>query len=253
VAGSTWQRVEGRPMYARVWPGPPEGAGLPIVLVHGLGVSSRYMVPTGLRLARTHRVYAPDLPGCGRSARPPHALNVTEQAAALAAWMTATGIPRAAFLGNSLGCQVIVALAERDPARVAGAVLVAPTMDPHAPHVWQQALRLLRDMPNEPLALWWIAGTDYLRAGPWRVLRTAQLALRDPLGPHLPAVGCPVLVVAGGRDPIVPVRWAAEVAAGLPQGRLVVLPAASHAANEACPAALVGVAEPFFRGLDGGR
>jgi pimeloyl-ACP methyl ester carboxylesterase len=233
-------------MYARIWPGPPAGDPLPIVLVHGLGVSSRYMVPTGMRLARTHRVYAPDLPGCGRSDRPPHALSVAEQASALAAWMTACGIPQAAFLGNSLGCQVIVELAERDPARVAGAVLNAPTMDPQAPHIWQEAGRLLRDMRHEPPGLWWVAGTDYLRAGPWRVLQTLELALYDRLLPHLAAVHCPVLVVAGARDPIVPVRWAREVAARLPRGTLAILPGASHAANYSRPEALVRVAAPFF-------
>ena len=42
----------------------PERTGLlPIVLVHGLSVSSRYMVPVARRLAPHRDVYAPDLPG----------------------------------------------------------------------------------------------------------------------------------------------------------------------------------------------
>ncbi len=39
----------------------------PVVLVHGLGVSSRYMLPTLALLAPRYRVFAPDLPGFGHS------------------------------------------------------------------------------------------------------------------------------------------------------------------------------------------
>ena len=39
--------------------------GPPIVLVHGLVVSGRYMVPLLDELASSHTVYAPDLPGFG--------------------------------------------------------------------------------------------------------------------------------------------------------------------------------------------
>ena len=41
----------------------------------------------------------------------------------------------------------------------------------------------------------------------------------------------PTLVVRGSRDPIVPQRWAKEVAELLPMGQLSVIPGAAHAAN----------------------
>jgi len=44
----------------------------PVVLVHGLGVSSRYMLPILVLLAPRYRVFAPDLPGFGHSTKPPH-------------------------------------------------------------------------------------------------------------------------------------------------------------------------------------
>src|SRR4028119_2296736 len=49
-------------------------ASPPVVLVHGLVVSGRYMVPLLEELARSHAVYAPDLPGFGRSEGPAGAL-----------------------------------------------------------------------------------------------------------------------------------------------------------------------------------
>ena len=42
----------------------------PIVLVHGLAVSHRYLMPTAALLARRHPVGVPDLPGFGLSGDP---------------------------------------------------------------------------------------------------------------------------------------------------------------------------------------
>ena len=46
-----------------------EGAP-PFVLIHGLVISSLYMIPLGEFLAKEREVYALDLPGFGRSEAP---------------------------------------------------------------------------------------------------------------------------------------------------------------------------------------
>jgi 2-hydroxy-6-oxonona-2,4-dienedioate hydrolase len=74
-----------------------------VVLVHGLVVSSRYMVPTAERLTSHCRVFAPDLPGFGRNEKPPRALDVAGLSDALSAWMGELGLERAALVGNSFG------------------------------------------------------------------------------------------------------------------------------------------------------
>ena len=105
-----------------------------IVLVHGLSVSSGYMMPTAVRLASSFHVYLPDLPGFGRSPKPSHILNVVELSDALASWMQTMNLPPATFLGNSMGCQVIVNFALRYPKCIERAILVSPTMDPKGSH-----------------------------------------------------------------------------------------------------------------------
>ena len=50
--------------HGRVW---PPG----IVLVHGFGVSGRYMLPLAAYLAVDHPVFLRDLPGFGDSSHPP--------------------------------------------------------------------------------------------------------------------------------------------------------------------------------------
>jgi pimeloyl-ACP methyl ester carboxylesterase len=216
-----------------------------VVLVHGLGVSSRYFVPLARRLEARNAVLAPDLPGHGRSATPPRALDIPPLADALGEWLDVAGMPAATLVGNSLGCQIAVDLAVRAPARVLRLVLVGPSMDPGAPSLARQAVRLGQDALREPIGLVLSATRDYLRMGPRRVLATARFGLADPLVGKLDRVGQPALVLRGGRDPIVSQGWAEEVARRLPGGRLVVLPRAPHAAHWDEPGAVARLVEEF--------
>jgi len=221
-----WERVAGLRGHAR-----DGGIGSPLVLVHGLAVSSLYFLPLARRLEGLHRVLAPDLPGHGLSGTPPRALGIEELADALLEWLDVCGVGRAPLVANSLGCQVAVDVAVRAPERVERLVLVGPTMDPAAPTLLGQALRLARDVPREPFGLNLAEARDYLRTGPRRILATARAALADPLEEKLPRVEAPALVVRGGRDPIVPQAWAERVTELLPRGRLAVVPGEPHAVH----------------------
>jgi pimeloyl-ACP methyl ester carboxylesterase len=101
----------------------------PVVLIHGLGLSGRYMLPVAERLARHVPVYLPDLPGFGDSAKPDRALDVPALADALAGWIEAMALAPVALLGNSFGCQIIADLAARHPVLVERAVLEERTSD----------------------------------------------------------------------------------------------------------------------------
>jgi 2-hydroxy-6-oxonona-2,4-dienedioate hydrolase len=217
-----------------------------VVLVHGLVVSSRYMVPTAERLAPHHWIFAPDLPGFGKSEKPPQALDVAGLSDALSAWMGEFGLERAALVGNSMGCQVIADLAVRHPGRVERAVLQGPTMDPKGRSVPRQGGRFLLDVPREPLSLVPIELLDYLSVGTRRAWRTFRFALEDRIEEKLPYMRVPTLVVRGSRDPIAPQRWAEEVAGMLPMGRLSVIPGAAHAANYGWAAQFARIIQAFI-------
>jgi len=239
---STWLTIGGVLMHARVSTA-AKTPGSPIVLVHGLGVSSRYMIPTALLLAPDYRVYAPDLPGSGRSGRPAHILNIDELADALAAWMRANGLRDAILIGNSLGCQTIAALA----ALIARAVFIGPTMDPQARTTLQEFGRLLVDSWRESFTQPFLTLFDYWLTGPYRTWRTLQYGLHDRLEAKLPQITIPVLIVRGGRDPIVPQSWVAEIERLLPCGRLIVIPSGAHTLNYSSPQHLLRVLRPFLR------
>jgi 2-hydroxy-6-oxonona-2,4-dienedioate hydrolase len=219
----------------------------PVILVHGLGVSSRYMIPTAVRLTPHRTIYVPDLPGFGKSGKPSRPLNITEMADALARWMNHVGIDRAPMLANSIGCQVIVDLALRRPEMVEGLVLVSPTVDRKARTVFRSFARLLLDVPRERLSLPFIALLDYLQAGMGRTALTFSYAMQDEVEKKLPFVRQPVLVVRGERDPIVPQSWAEEVNGRLPASRLVVIPGAAHGVNHNSPEELAQLVLDFLK------
>jgi 2-hydroxy-6-oxonona-2,4-dienedioate hydrolase len=204
------------------------------------------MLPAAEQLAPFARVHAPDLPGFGRSAKPSRVLDVPALADALAAWMDAVELERAALVANSFGCQVVVDLAVRHGERVERIVLNGPTIDPQGPSVARQIGRLLRDGRYEPPSLLLVLARDYRDAGARRLVRTFLYALRDPIAEKLPRVRAPALVVRGGRDPIVPQRWAEEATRLLPSGRLVVVPGVGHAVNYAAPHELARIVLRFL-------
>jgi pimeloyl-ACP methyl ester carboxylesterase len=220
---------------------------LPVVCVHGLLVSSRSMTPTARQLAMTTRVAAVDLPGFGRSDDPPAPLDIPALADALVAWMDAAGLTPAVLLGNSLGCQVITEAAVRYPAHVERLVLLGPTVDARHRGLVQQVARLLLDFTREPLDSALVVARDFLDGGVGQLVWTARYGLRDRIERTLPLIQAPTLVVRGGRDPLVPQRWAETVTRLLPDGRLVVIPGVGHAVNYNSPEAVARTVRAFMR------
>jgi 2-hydroxy-6-oxonona-2,4-dienedioate hydrolase len=242
-----WTVVDGRRMFASVSTHSFPTGLPPVVLVHGLSMSSWYLTPFARQLAPFCPIYIPDLPGFGRSERPPRALTMVELADALAGWMRAMGLERAVILGHSLGCQVVARFAERHPEMALGVILASPTMDSDVSGL-VFFLRSLLNFVYEPFTMTTLVLTGVPRADPWRTWRTFYHALTDHCEESYPAIRCPALVVCGTRDPIAPQRWAERVAGMLPERRpLCLLQGHTHAMNLTAPRALLRVTLPFLR------
>lgn len=218
----------------------------PIVLIHGLVIASRYMLPTARALVPLCSVYAVDLPGYGWSAKPRHPLSIAQLADALAEWMQALSIRQADFVGNSFGCQILASLAVRHPSRVHRLVLQGPTIDPEARSLMRQIGRLIQNSRRESPGLGSLMLRDYWQAGIRRIVATIRMALRDRIEERLPQITAPTLVVRGEHDPLVPERWASRVTDLLPCGKLVTLPGCAHTINYTAPDAFVRAMRPFL-------
>jgi pimeloyl-ACP methyl ester carboxylesterase len=223
----------------------------PVVLVHGYLVSSRYMVPTAEVLSVDFPVYAPDLPGFGRSGEPSSLLDVNGLADALAAWMKVVGLDNAIMVANSFGCQVAVGLADRHPELVNRLVLTGPIVEPARRNPLTVCARTVLDYLREPVSLLLVELPNILSVGPRRALFTFRVMVAEPIERRLPTVPMPSLVVRGANDMIVSQSWVEQVAALLPAGQPAVISGATHAVNYNSPVLLAGAIRQFASVSDG--
>lgn len=241
----SFTEVAGHTMFARQW-SPQETSRPPVVLIHGLVVSSSYFVPTARRIAGDRRVLAPDQTGFGRSDGPHEALSVSDLAAALIEWFRAMQLERATLIANSFGCQVATELAMRRPDLVSRLVLASPTLEPQARTVRRILRRWVKESRTQSPELKRLLVREYVRAGVPRAVGTLRRLLDDRIEDRLPYVDQPTLVVRGTADPICTQPWAQRVADTLPRGRLVTLEGAPHAMNFDAPDQFVEAISAFL-------
>jgi pimeloyl-ACP methyl ester carboxylesterase len=117
-------------------PAGPDPVRPPIVLLHGLTATRRYVVMGSRLLERSgYRVVAYDARGhgCSGPAPDPAAYGYEWLARDLEAVLDALEIPCAALAGASMGAHTALRFALAHPARVAALGLVTPAFDPSAP------------------------------------------------------------------------------------------------------------------------
>src|SRR6185436_18908060 len=113
--------------------GDETGEGVPVVLLHGLTASRRYVVMGSKSLERSgHRVIAYDARGHGRSspAPSPEAYGYGELAGDLRAVLDERGVERAVLAGASMGAHTLLRFALDHGDRVAGLVVITPAYMP---------------------------------------------------------------------------------------------------------------------------
>ena len=226
--------LDGLRLAALHLPGParPDEADSPpgtsVVMVPGLALSGRTLLPALRTFAGFADVWAVDLPGAGGSTPPDRAFDVDDHARTVLRWCDAAGLGRVVLLGHSVGCQPVLAAAQQDRGRVAAVVLSAPTGDPAAGN-WTSLLgRWLLDGLREPPRQLPGLVRDWLRADLRTAVSTLVALQRDDVVGRLTQVTCPVLVLRGERDAIAPQGWAEDLARRLPDGRLAVLRGRPH-------------------------
>jgi pimeloyl-ACP methyl ester carboxylesterase len=110
-----------------------DGEGLPIVLLHGLTATRRYVVMGSRALERSaHRVIAYDARGHGSSSPAPSAseYEYSDLGADAVAVLDRLGVERAVLAGASMGAHTALWLALNAPDRVGGLVVITPAYEP---------------------------------------------------------------------------------------------------------------------------
>jgi pimeloyl-ACP methyl ester carboxylesterase len=240
-----------------------EGEGPPLILLHGYADSADTwrLVIDRLR-TRGRATVALDLPGFGEADRLRREATILPQLdafieAAIERWAADSG--SVVIAGNSLGGTVAMRAAERDHARIAGIVPIAPAgLDMPTWFAAIQGAPLVRAMLRSPVpvpesAVRRAVGTTYKvlafasprkaedavvaaftshvrsRRDVVRMLATGERLMpeiRDPF--RLQLIRCPVLVVWGERDRMVLTSGAEQLAEAIPDARVELIPRCGH-------------------------
>lgn len=263
-------RVEGKLLRVRAEPEAEVPGRLPVVCIHGAGMSSVIWMDALRRLAPALRVLAPDLPGHGQSeADPAAAISIDGYRDAVLALLTQTetqthaqpNIGRAVLVGHSMGAAIALRCALSRPERVAALVLVNGAA---RLRVSGEVLALLeRTLPAGPPAFADRMPAEFgdlcfsprtlpdLRARWQAMLFCARrdVVLGDFLAcdgfdvrGELPRLHVPTLLFAGSDDLLVPPRLAQEAAGLIPGARLVVVEGTGHLTHIEAP-------DLFYRSL----
>lgn len=201
------------------------GAGVPVVMIHGFGGDLNAFMFNWSALAASRRVLVLDLPAHGSSPPRPGVVAAADFADVVRSTLDAFGIARAHLVGHSFGGTVALALAQREPARVASLALVAPTgLGPSIDGTYIDAFVAAEDGDHmhRALEMLW---ADPMTVTPEMVAYMLDVKRRPGVGPAQRAIAAtfhdgdrqtldlrqalcafpgPALVVWGTEDAIVP-------------------------------------------------
>jgi pimeloyl-ACP methyl ester carboxylesterase len=272
-----WVTPDGLGLYARDYEAKDGERGVPVLCLHGFTRNSRDFEDLApVIVASGRRVIAIDMRGRGGSDRDPRPANYHPKIYGrdVLGFLAALGIPRAVFLGTSMGGLITLTIALLRPTVIAAAILndVGPEVDPagiariqsyagRLPPVrsWQDAVDQIRSVNQAALPAY----------GPDDWQRMARRTFRDgPEGPVLdydPAIAsapagnakfasliawlafwrlarrAPTLLVRGEHSDILTAPIAAKMQRRAPSLQVAVVPGVGHAPTLAEPETLAAI------------
>ncbi len=250
--------VNGMQMYYEV-----SGEGDPLIVLHGAYMNIPSMGEIIPALAETHRVYALELQGHGRTTDIDRPITYQNLADDVAAFMNVIGLEKADVFGYSMGANTGLQLAIRHPEKVDQLIAASVSYDVEG---WQPAFReflpqlTVEMMTSMPFA------EDYkkLAADPegFPALVEKLIALEhEPMAweKEVRDLKAPVLIITGDADMVTLEHSVAmfrllggggmgDMGKPLPASRLAVLPASSHTAVIGQADLLQNIIEPFLMG-----
>ncbi len=250
--------VNGMQMYYEV-----SGTGDPIIVLHGSFMNIPSMGEIIPKLAETHRVYALEFQGHGRTTDIDRPITYPNLADDVATFMDSVGLAKADVFGYSLGAVAGLQLAARHPAKVNKLVSAAGA---YAFDGWQPEYRAMipqmtvEFFVNTPLA------TEYRKLAPdtsgFPELTRKLIALEKApfdLEQDVKQLKVPVLIITGDADAVTLDHSIAffkmlgggvmgDMGKPLSTSRLAILPATSHTALITQTDLLIAAIEPFLKG-----
>jgi pimeloyl-ACP methyl ester carboxylesterase len=251
-------QINGMQMYYEV-----SGRGDPLVVLHGAYMNIPSMGAIIPKLARTHRVYAVELQGHGRTTNIDRPITYPAMADDVAAFMDAVKLEKADVFGYSMGSVVGLQLAIRHPAKVNKLVGASIAYDVQG---WQPEFKAMIPQMNVEMFKGSPLEKEYAKLAadpkgfPDLARKLIQLE-KEPMAweKEVKALKLPILIIAGDADVATLEHTVAmfrllggggmgDMGKPLPSARLAILPSTSHTAVITQPDLLHAFIEPFLKG-----
>jgi len=230
-----------------------DGAGEPALLLMGLGGEHHAWDLVRPELARRHRLVLVDNRDAGASDEAPGPYSLDDMAVDALAVMDAVGVERFHVIGASMGGAIAQRVALQAPTRVASLVLLstwgrtdaflatilaswrlmAERLSPEAllraQTPWAFTYRFFQN-PAPEVRAWQaaLAERGVLKSVPAYQRQVDACLAHDTLD-LVPLLRTPSLVLVGEDDILTPPRYARALAAALPAGEVMLVPATGHA------------------------
>jgi len=252
-------QVNGMQMYYEV-----SGTGDPLVVLHGAYMNIPSMGTIIPQLARTHKVYALEFQGHGRTTDLGRPITYQNLADDVAAFMDVVGLQKADVFGYSMGSAAGLQLAIRHPEKVNKLVAASVAYDLRG---WQPAFTAMIPQMTVEMIVQMPFAADYRKLAPnpdgFPALVAKLIALeKEPMRweADVRKLKIPILVIAGDADVATLEHTVAlfrllggggmgDMGQPLSASRLAVMPATSHTAVITQPDLLHAFIEPFLKGV----
>ncbi len=250
--------VNGMKMYYEV-----SGEGEPLVVLHGAYMNIPSMGAIIPKLAETHKVYAVELQGHGRTTDIDRPITYPNLADDVAAFMDAIDLKKADVFGYSMGAVAGLQLAIRHPEKVNKLAAASVGYDAEG---WQPEFKAFIPQMTVEMFVGMPFAEDYRKLAakpdgfPDLVKKLIQLE-KEPMAweADVKALKTPVLIIAGDADVATLEHTVAffrllgggamgDMGKPLSASRLAILPATSHTAVINQTDLLYAFIEPFLKG-----
>lgn len=253
-----YAEVNGMKMYYEI-----SGQGDPLIVLHGAYMNIPSMGAIIPELAKTHKVYALEFQGHGRTNDINRPITYPNLADDVASFMNAVGITEADVFGYSMGSAAALQLVIRHPEKVKKLIAASVAYDVEG---WQPVFREFIPHMSADMIVSMPFAEDYRKLAPnpdgFRGLAEKLIALeKEPMAwkEDVMKIKTPILIIAGDADVVTLEHTLdlfrllgggvmGDMGTPLPASRLAIMPATSHTAVITQADLLLSFIEPFLKG-----
>lgn len=235
----------------------PKSSLIPILFLHGWGISTEPYQEVLELIAQERTVIAPDLPSFARSSYPHLIPDYDTYAKLILEFIEALNLEQVHIIGHSLGGGIAITLDTMIPDKVKSIVLLGSTGVPSVslPEIaLRRAIEMTVQISIPKLKLQFVdipqVFSQNLLFNTGNVIQALLISLYKDLRHLLPKIQASCLVLWSKQDLTTPLSAAQEMISLIPNSRLIVVEEGCHEWGLWHPEKLVSIALDFIRQTD---